>query len=273
MGSARFSQDESQTVASQLVIRDGEHVAKAQAAGIADQNPCRQQDSVRAAQRTPRHLRGYRKQVTQFLVGPRPDQRGVGLDPAERPTYTLVHQEAVAESGLSQGVQHSAVILNGGRSQPMQSVSQIAVDPLLGQVADQPRQALGQDDQLLPVAGGRSHPRSVGGRVGNEGNHFCYWLGTAAEGEEYPADGTHLPPRKIATIPTKAPLAQLSSAGEWWGRATAALLPILSLAWWVLLALAIVVNASACAATLFLLGHLGRARSELRRVRLPRRGF
>ena len=275
MGSARFSQNQSELVAPDLIVGDAQHVTETKPTGIADQNPGWQQHAVRTSQRTPRHLRGYRKQVPQFLMRPRTDERRVGLDSAEGPTYTDVHYEAVAESGLAEGVQHSPVILHGGRSQPVKSVGQVSVDTLLGQVASQPRQALAQDEKLLSVAGGSPDASSVSAGKINQRDHFCYELGAALEGEEYLSGGTHLPPRKSATIPpsaSRAPLAQLSRAGGWWGKATAALLPIISLFWWVLLASAIVLNASATAATLFLLGHLGGARSELRKARFPRRG-
>lgn len=249
-----------------------QEVAQAQPAAVGHLDPRRQQDSVRAAQRTPRHLRGYRKQVTQFVMAPRPDERWVGLDPSEGATYTAVHQQAVAESGLSQRVQHSAMVLDRGGREMVESFGEISVDPLHGQVAGEPGQTLAEDHKLLPVAGGGASPSSVALGVVNQGDHFVYQLGAAGGGEEYLNAGTQLPPQKSATIPTRAPLAQLDSFGVWWGWATFALRPILSTLWVVSLALALLLHASGCAMTLVLLGQFGRARSELRKGVFPRRG-
>lgn len=276
MRSARLTQDQGELVATDLIVADGQHVAQPQAAGVSDENPGWQQQLVRAARSTPRHLRGYRKQVPQLLMRPRADERRVSLDPPEGSTYTGVHHEAVAERGLAKGVQHPSVILHGGRSQAMKSLGEVSVDPLLSQVAGQPGQAFAQDEQLLAIAGGSSDSRSVAGGVVQEGDHFVYQLVGAGEGVSYPQGRHGWHASKSDTIPPalgRAPLAQLNRAGGWWGKATAALLPILSALWWVLLASAIVCNASATAATLFLLGQLGSARRELRKVRLPRRGF
>ena len=254
---AGLPQHSLQAIATELVMSNRQEVTEPQPAAVADQNPCRQQQSVRAADRTPRHLRGYRKQVTQLLMAPRPNEGWVALDSADR-ACTLVHQQAVAEGGLTQGGEHPAVILDGGGSQMFERVREVAVDPVDCQVAGKPGQAFGQDDQLLAVAGRGSARSSVLRREVQE-SHGGVRQGASPEGATYPAYADRQPPRKFGTIASWAPLAQLSR------RCAAGLQPILRAAILGAVATACLAYAFGTAITLVLLGQFGRARVEFRR--------
>ena len=211
----RFLQNRSQAVPSQGIVGDGQHIPEPQAGTVAHQNPCREQDLVRAMQRTPRHLCGYRKQVTHLSVRPRADHRQAVLDTADR-ACTIVHQQAVAQGGFPQGAEHTPVIVNRGGGEMIQSCGQVSVDVIDSQIGHPPREPLGQDDELLRVAGGSPHAEGIGSGEINQGHGGFAGTGGGVTGtvggEIIPHWACANPPGKIGSH--RAPLAQLDRVGR-----------------------------------------------------------
>ncbi len=207
----RFLQNRCQPIPSQGVVGNGQQIPEAQAAAVGHQDPRWQQDSVRAMQRTPRHLRGYRKQMAHLVMGPSSDHRKGVLDTADR-ACTIVHQQAVSEGGFSQGTEHTPVVMHGGGGEMTESVRQVRIDPIDSQIGHSPRQSLGQDDQLLGVSGAGAHPHGVvNGEVSEVLGHG---VSLGGRGKNVHPLGTVGHPGKIATILHMAPLAQLDRVGR-----------------------------------------------------------
>jgi len=211
----RFLQDRRQTIPSEGIVGDGQHIPEPQAGTVAHQNPCGKQDSVRAMQRTPRHIRGYRKQVTHLRMSPRADHRQTVFDTADR-ACTIVHQQAVAQGGFPQGTEHTPVVVDCGGSEMIQSCGQVSVDVIDGQIGHPPREPLGQDDELLRVTGGSPRAEGVGFGKINQGH--AEFAGTGGGGcgttggKIIPHWACANPPGMIRSH--KAPLAQLDRVGR-----------------------------------------------------------
>ena len=258
----RFLQNRSQTIPSQGIVGDGQHVPQPQAAAVANLNPCWKQDSVRAVKRTPRHLCGHRKQCSHLFMGPRADHRKGVLDTANRPC-TIVHQEAVAEGGSSQGGQHPAMVVDRGGGEVIQSMSQVRIDIGDGQVANPPSEPLGHHNELLPVSG--ASPRLEGVSL-RELSHSHVVIGNFVDlgvgGETTPSCGSSKPSAILGSH--NAPLAQLDSVGRcspprgWLAR-------ILGGAVLALLVVVIFLHGVGTLLTLLALGQLGRAAVLFRR--------
>lgn len=258
----RFLQNRSQTIPSQGIVGDGQHVPQPQAAAVANLNPCWKQDSVRAVKRTPRHLCGHRKQCSHLFMGPRADHRKGVLDTANRPC-TIVHQEAVAEGGSSQGGQHPAMVVDRGGGEVIQSMSQVRIDIGDGQVANPPSEPLGHHNELLPVSG--ASPRLEGVSL-RELSHSHIVFGKSVDlvegGDTTPTSGTVQPP---AILPAhNAPLAQLDRIGRS-GPHSGWLSRIVEGALLALLVTLIFFHAVGTLLTLLALGQFGRALVLFRR--------
>jgi len=209
---ASFLQNRSQAIPSQGVVGNGQQVTQPQAATVTDQNPRRQQDSVRAVERTPRHLRGYRKQMSHLVMSPRADHRQGVLDTPDR-ACTIVHYKAVSEGGSSQGGQHPAVVVNRGGGEMIQSLGQVSVDVADGQVGHPPRESLGQHNELLPVSGASPRLEGVSLRELSESHvSFGKSVDLVEGGQITPTLGSIKPHAILADH--KAPLAQLDRIGR-----------------------------------------------------------
>jgi hypothetical protein len=209
---ASFLQNRSQTIPSQGIVGDGQQVTQPQTAAVTDENPCGKQDSVRAMQSTPRHLRGYRKQMSHLVMGPRADHRKGVLDTPDR-ACTIVHYKAVSEGGSSQGGQHPAVIVDRGGGEMIQSLGQIRIDVADGQVGHPPREPLGQHNELLTVSGASPRLEGVSLRELSESHGDIGDCVDLVEGGQItPSAGTG----KTSAILSdhKAPLAQLDRVGR-----------------------------------------------------------
>ena len=207
-----FLQNRSQTIPSQGIVGNGQQITQAQTAAVTDENPCGKQDSVRAMQRTPRHLRGYRKQMSHLVMGPRADHRQGVLDTPDR-ACTIVHYKAVSEGGSSQGGQHPAVIVDRGGGEMTKSIRQVRIDVADGQVGHPPREPLGQDNELLTVAGGRPRLEGVSLRELSESHvSFGKSVDLVEGGQITPSTGTIKPSAILSDH--KAPLAQLDRVGR-----------------------------------------------------------
>ena len=258
----RFLQDRCQPIPSQGIVGNCQQITQTQAAAVAHQDPCRQQDSVRAMQRTPRHLCGYRKQVPKLVMGPSADHRKGVLDTADRPC-TIVHQEAVAQGGSSQGGQHPSMIVNRGGGEMTESIRQVGIDVGDSQLAHPPGEAFGQDDQLLAVAGTSSRPESIVlCKLSERHAAFCSSVDPVVAGEITPSCQSSKPFAIFS--PHNAPLAQLDRVGRsgplhgWLSR----IIRGVTLA---LLAVSIFLNGVGTLLTLLALGQLGRAAVHIRR--------
>jgi hypothetical protein len=258
-------QNRSQTIPSEGIVGDGQHVTQPQAAGVTHQNPRRQQDSVRAMDRTPRHLRGYRKQVSHLRMRPSTDHRQSVFDTADRPC-TIVHYKSVAQGGFPQGAEHPAVIVNRGGGEMTKSIRQVGVDVIDGQIGHPPGESLRQHNELLRVAG--TSPRTEG--IGSGEINQCHAgfagmdggvTGTTS-GEIIPHCDSANPPGKISSH--RAPLAQLDRIGRcspprgWLAR-------IIGGAALASLVLLIFLHGVGTLLTLLALGQLGRAAVLFRR--------
>jgi hypothetical protein len=260
---ASFLQDRSQTIPSQGIVGDGQQVAQPQTAAVTDENPCGKQDSVRAMQRTPRHLRGYRKQMSHLVMGPRADHRKGVLDTPDR-ACTIVHHKAVSEGGSSQGTEHTPVIMHRGGGEMIQSLGQVSVDVADGQVGHPPREPLGQNNELLPVSGASPRLEGVSLRELSESHGDIGDCVDLVEGGQItPSAGTGKPSAILSDH--KAPLAQLDSVGRcspppgWLARIVGGTLLAL-------LAPLRFLNAVGTLLTLLALGQLGRAAVLTRRL-------
>jgi len=259
---ASFLQNRSQTIPSQGIVGDGEQVTQPQTAAVTDENPCGKQDSVRAMQSTPRHLRGYRKQMSHLLMGPRADHRQGVLDTPDS-ACTIVHYKAVSEGGSSQGTEHTPVIVDRGGGEMIQSLGQVSVDVADGQVCHPPREPLGQNSELLTVAGGSPRLEGVSLRELSESHvSFGKSVDLVEGGQITPSVGTIKTPAILSDH--KAPLAQLDRVGRcspprgWLAR-------IIGGAVLALLVLLIFLHGVGTLLTLLALGQLGRAAVLFRR--------
>ena len=259
---ASFLQHSSQTIPSQGIVGNGQQIPEPQAAGVAHQNPCGKQDSVRAMQRTPRHLFGHRKQCAHLFMGPRANHRKGVLDTANRPC-TIVHYKAVAEGGSSQGGQHPAMVVDRGGGEMIQSMSQVRIDVGDGQVANPPGEPLGQHNELLPVSGASPRLEGVSLRELSE-SHVVFGksVDLVEGGQTTPSFGSIKPYAILSDH--MAPLAQLDRVGRcspprgWLAR-------ILGGAVLALLVVVIFLHGVGTLLTLLALGQLGRAAVLFRR--------
>ena len=263
---ASFLQHRSQTIPAQGIVGNGQQIPEPQPAAVAHQNPCRQQDSVRAIERTPRHLRGYRKQVTHLLMGPRANHRQAVLDTADRPC-TIVHYKAVAQGGFPQGGQHPAVVVNRGGGEMIQSCGQVGIDVVYSQIGHPPGESLRQHNELLRVSGGSPRAEGIGSGEINQGHAGFEGLDGGATGtvggKNIPHWDCANPPGKIGSH--KAPLAQLDSIGRS-GPPSGWLSRILKGGVLALLVALIFLHGVGTLLTLLALGQLGRAAVLFRRV-------
>jgi len=212
---ASFLQNRSQAISPQGVVGDCQQITQPQPAAVAHQNPRGQQHFVRAMQRTPRHLRGYRKQVSHLLVSPSTDHRKIVFDSADR-TCTIVHQQAVPEGGFAKGAKHSSVVVDRGGGEMTQRFGEVGIDVVDCQITHPPRQPLGQDNELLRVAGTSPRTEGIGSRKIRQGHGFCglkiSGVIPAPGGEDIAHFQSANPPGMIQF--RMAPLAQLDSVGR-----------------------------------------------------------
>lgn len=252
-----------QPIPAQGVVGDRQHVAQPQAAAVAHQNPRGKQDLVRTMQRTPRHLRGHRKQVTHFVMGPCANEWQGVLDTANRPC-TIVHQQAVSEGGFPQGTEHTPVVVDCGGSKMIQGMREVRIDVGDGQVANPPAESLSHHNELLSVAGASPHSEGVRLSVLPDGHGVCgNFVDLDEGGETTPSCGFRKSPAILGSH--KAPLAQLDSVGRS-GPPRGWLSRIVEGAFLALLVALIFCQAVGTLLTLLALGQFGRALVLVRRV-------
>jgi hypothetical protein len=134
------------------------------------------------------------------------------LDTPDR-ACTIVHYKAVSEGGSSQGTEHTPVIVNRGGGEMIQSLGQIRIDVADGQVGHPPREPLGQNNELLTVAGGSPRLEGVSLRELSESHvSFGKSVDLVEGGQITPSTGTIKPSAILSDH--KAPLAQLDRVGR-----------------------------------------------------------
>jgi hypothetical protein len=197
-------------------------------------------------------------------MGPRADQRKRVLDTPDRPC-TIVHQQAVLEGGLSQGAEHPAMVVNRGGGEMTEGMRQVRIDPIDGQVGYPPREALGQHNELLSVAGASPYPEGVSLRELSE-SHVVFGksVDLVEGGETTPTFGSIKAPAILANH--MAPLAQLDRVGRS-GPPSGWLSRILGAAAMTILVLLLFFHATATAMVFLALGQFGRALVAFRRWR------
>ena len=259
-------------MAANLIPANRQHVAQAQARGVCEHDVRGHEDGQRAVGSIARERFSRGNKVFYFLMAPCSDLRKNGLDPSDR-AYTFITQQPFTQGCLSQRVQHSAMVVDGSRSEPLEGGCQIAIYLVHREVRHMPRQTLGQYPKLLGVA--RATPNTddvVGSEVaqshgGNslEGNSY-----TRQEGAE---KGVGAAGKTVKSW--HAPLAQLDRKpflslllGDW---------PIIRAVYTTALGAFIFFRFTGLALTLFVLGQFVEIavayRKELRMIRAPRRGL
>jgi hypothetical protein len=178
-------------------------------------------------------------------------------------TCTIVHQQVASEGSTAKSAKHSSVILNRLWSKDMESLSQVAVDVGNGQLADLPRQSLGQHAELLCVAGtGPGLHGVVNGEVVNEhGKAPRKWRVFFPKTGAFstPLQSSYNPNMFTGT-PSSIVYSTLRSALVWCVLRDHR---ILRLAFLAALTTALWLNRLGLVCTLLVLGHLGEAIKEL----------
>ena len=242
------------------------HIPQSKAAAVGHGDPGGKQDLPRAGLGAAPKARRHRHQVTNLGVAPRSRQGKRALDATNR-LCTIVHYQPISLGCPPQGDQHPAVVLYRGRSEGMESLSQVAVDALDGQVGSRPRQSLGQDPELLNVSGTGTNFHGVVKCELSEcdgGSSFGGVLSPYARGM-----GTPLVNRYNRKMLTRTP----SSIG--YGTLAGALAwamgdhKILRLVYLTALTSALWLNRLGVVCTLLVLGHFGESLKEVFRGRTP----
>lgn len=250
---ARLLHNEGEAVATDLVVADGQHVAQAEAGTVGDQHPRRHQYASWATPEVPRHLRGYRKQVPYLVMRPSADEGHGPFDPSKGSRYTAVHQQAVFGSSATERVEHPPVVGNSGGSKMLEGISQVLVNAFRRKFGDAPRQPPAQDAELFPVSGGAAHPAVVQNCVVAQQHGSVTQLGNNT-------------PQLVASTPSSIGYCGYSPLLVG-GR------PIVRGLWVGVLATLIFLRWTGFALTALLLGQLGVALVEYRRMRRQARGI
>lgn len=242
------------------------HIPKTKAAAVGHRDPGGKQDLPRAGVSAAPKARRHRHQVTNLGVAPRSRQGKRALDATNR-LCTIVHYQPISEGCPPQGDQHPAVVQDCGGGQGMESLSQVAVNVLDGQVRGGPGQPLGQHLELLNVSGtGTNLHRVVKGELGecDGGSSFGGVLSPDARGVETPL-GNRYNPQMLTRTPSSIGYGTLAGALAW----ALGDHKILRLAYLAALTVALFLNRSGVVLTLLVLGQLGGPIKEVFRGRTP----
>lgn len=259
-------------MATNLIPANSQHVAQAQARGVCEHDVRGHEDVQRAVGSIARKRFGRVNKVFYFLMAPGSDLRKNGLDPSDR-AYTLIRHKPVTQGCFSQRVQHSAMVVDGGRSETLEGGGQIAVYLVHREVRHMPRQTLGQYPKLLGVP--RATPNTDDILLSEVAQSHG---GNSLEGNSYTRQEGHEKGVGAAGKTVKswhAPLAQLDRKpllslllGDW---------PIIRALYTTALGAFIFFRFTGLALTLFVLGQFVEIavayRRELRMIRAPRRGL
>jgi hypothetical protein len=238
---------------------DGQQITEPQPAAVGHQNPCREKDSPRAARRTPRHLRGYRKQFQDVCMAPRGGVWSGTLDAPQLPHYCTADQSLLGGEP-QQGLEHSPVVGDSLRGKTLQGIGQIGVDCVGRKVFCPPSQTAAENLELLTVSG--SAADSVDVRLGKcQHVHGVAPLSVVGKIISCPRGTT--PPRTPSSIVS----GYVSGALAW---AASRRWLILRRAWQTALSVARIVHASGLFCVALLLGQLGEFFME---GTSPRRGI
>ena len=263
MWPAGLSENECHSIATEGVMPNRKQITEPKATAVGHRDPCGKQDSPRAGVSAAPKARRHRHQVTNLNVAPRSRQGKRALDATNR-LCTIVHYQPVSEGCPPKGDQHPAVVQNCGRGEAMESLSQVAVNVLDGQVGSRPGQPLGQNPELLNVAGASPNlHRVVKSELGEShgGASFGGDLSPDRRGVETPL-GNRYNPNMLTRTPSSIVYGTLTGAlaGEH---------KILRLAFLAALTVALFLNRSGVVLTLLVLGQLGGPIKEVFRGRTP----
>ena len=242
------------------------HISQPQPAAVGHRDPCGQQDIPPAVPGAAPKARRHRHQVTNLGVAPRSRKRKRALDATNR-LCTIVHYQPLSEGCMPKGDQHPAMVLNCGRGQGMESLSQVAVNVLDGQVGGGPGQPLGQHPELLNVAGtGPNLHGVVKGELGQmHGGAFSGGdLSPDRRGVETPL-GNRYNPQMLTRTPSSIGYSTLTGALAW----ALGDHKILRLAFLAALTSALWLNRLGVVCTLLVLGQLGGSLKDVFRGRTP----
>ena len=242
------------------------HIPQAKATAVGHRDPGGKQDLPRAGVSAAPKTRRHRHQVTNLGVAPRSRQGQRALDATNR-LCTIVHYQPISEGCPPQGDQHPAVVQDCGGGQGMESLSQVAVNVLDGQVGGGPGQPLGQHPELLNVAGARPNFHGVvKGKLGEmHGGASCGGdLSPDGRGVETPL-GNRYNPQMLTRTPSSIGYGTLAGALAW----ALGDHKILRLAFLAALTSALWLNRLGVVCTLLVLGHFGESLKDVFRGRTP----
>lgn len=246
-----------------LVIANGQEVARSQARTVGRENPRRQQEAVGAGASSALHLAcgSHPARDCGVIQGHRTGGRN--LHPTEAAEYTLVYQ-ALLRRETHERAKHSPVVVDGGGSEMGKGIVQVGVDLVRREIGSGPGQTANQDEKLGEVAGATPDALPVDGGEVNErhGCEYAMWAGN------YPQLITENTPRNNRYNPTTRAASSVDYLPVGWGA--------LRITWVAILATFIFLRWSGFAMTALLLGQFCQAAVEYRRVygrpRAPRRG-
>ena len=242
-----------------------QHIPEPQARTIGHRDPCGQQDIPPAVSGTAAKARRDRQQVTNLNVAPRSRKRKGALDAANS-LCTIVHYQPLLEGCMPQGDQHPAMVLNRGRGEDMESLSQVDVDAADSQVSGSPGKSLGQDLELLNVAWASPNFHCVGkSELGeSHGGASCGGvLSPDGRGMETPLGNRYNP--MLTSTPSSIGYGTVLSALAW----VAGEHRILRLVYLTALTAALWLNRLGVVCTLLVLGHFGESIKDEFRGRTP----
>lgn len=242
------------------------HIPQAKATAVGHRDPGGKQDLPRAGVSAAPKARRHRHKVTNLNVAPRPRQGQRALDATNR-LCTIVHYQPISEGCPPQGDQHPAVILHRGRSKGMESLSQVAVNFLDGQVGGGPGQPLGQHPELLNVAGtGPNLHGVVKGELGEMHGGVFLWGNLSPDRRVFETPlGNRYNPKMLTRTPSSIGYSTLTGALAW----ALGDHKILRLAFLAALTSALWLNRLGVVCTLLVLGQLGGSLKEVFRGRTP----
>ena len=168
---------------------------------------------------------------------------------------------------MPQGDQHPAMVLNRGRGEGMESLSQVDVDAADGQVSGGPGESPGQDLELLNVAGTGPNFHGVGKSEFGELHVGAFSGGDLSPDKrvlETPL-GNRYNPKMLTRTPSSIGYGTVLSALAW----VAGEHRILRLVYLTALTSALWLNRLGVVCTLLVLGHFGESIKDGFRGRTP----
>jgi hypothetical protein len=231
-------------------MSERKQVASAQPSAVGGPDPSRKQKAVRAVPRTPSLNRSYRQQLRNLRVAPRSRVGGGHLDTPQGSEYGTGVQQPLRVSELQEAGQHAAMSMHRGGREMSEGVGQIFVDQGGRKLADLPRQAAGENLQLVEVAWSSADPIVV--LNGQIQDAHC---AESRRGARTSPEGLYLRCARSSGGYGRVYGWLLWAANRRW--------PILRAVYLCALTLCVYLSAFGNALTLLVLGHVGRAFQEL----------